>query len=108
MVKDEDPAAAGWVGTNPEKNPPARGWQGSEKEDCVTVWFLGKKLNSIFVPGAAMIFDGVYVRLLAPTLTWKGEDVAVTAGGAAAETREALARAIKVFVNCIMYILMNQ
>jgi len=50
------------------------------------VWFLGKKSNSITVPFGAMILLGVYVSKSEPTWTLKGDDVAVTAAGAAAST----------------------
>lgn len=39
------PRVEALAGTKPEKNPLANGWQGSEKEDCVTVWFCGTRVS---------------------------------------------------------------
>jgi len=77
------------VGTKPEKKPlrtplVLRGWQGSAKEDCVTVWFFGKKENSIAVPTAAVMLFGVYVRPFSPTATWMVVPVCALAVAAAA------------------------
>jgi len=95
------------VGTKPEKNPPAaRGWQGSAKEDWVTLWFFGKKSNSIWVPTEAMMLEGLKASFPpSPTVTLRTEEVAVTAGGACAWTTAAeMARPTKVDVNCIITI----
>lgn len=101
MTVKDDPEGEIMVGTKPEKKPPAaRGWQGSAKLDCVTLWFccllvrlkhgehewrhtFGKKSNSIEVPTSAMMLEGLKANNpSAPTVTFKVEAVAVTAGGA--------------------------
>jgi len=84
MTVKDDPEGEIMVGTKPEKKPPAaRGWQGSAKLDCVTLWLFGKKSNSIEVPTLAMMLEGLKANNpLAPTVTFKVEAVAVTAGGA--------------------------
>jgi len=49
-------AATGW---KPELTPPASGWHGAAKDDCVTVWFFGAKVNVTVSPTAAVTVFGL-------------------------------------------------
>jgi hypothetical protein len=49
-------AATGW---KLESIPPAKGSHGAVNDDCVTVWFLGKKVKETVSPGAALILEGL-------------------------------------------------
>ena len=42
------------TGMKPESMPLDIGWHGAAKVDCVTVWFLGMKTNSMVSPWAAV------------------------------------------------------
>jgi len=84
------------TGWKPESTPPDMGWHGAANVDCVTVWFLGLKVNETVSPTEALTCDGVKVRALeAPTWTWKF----------AAETVEAtVARATEARVKRILIV----
>jgi len=83
-------AGTGW---KLESMPLAMGWQGAANVDCVTVWFLGWKMNSTVSPTDALTVDGVYSRPFWPTLTWK-----VVADATVASARIAGARVKCIFV----------
>jgi len=51
-----EPLTFAW---KPEFMPPAIGSQGASKVDCVTVWFVAKKLNTTISPTAATMESGV-------------------------------------------------
>ena len=46
------------LGVNPEKKPFCKGWHGCSKLDCVTEWFLAKKLYVTVSPTAAVMDSG--------------------------------------------------
>jgi len=50
------------TGMKPESMPLAMAWQGAAKVDCVTVWFLGLKMNWIMSPVVALTDEGVNAR----------------------------------------------
>jgi len=68
------------------------GWHGAANVDCVTVWFLGLKVNVIVSPVEALTLDGVKVRPEAPTWTWMV--AAETVEARVARTREAREKCI--------------
>jgi len=49
-------AATGW---KLESIPPAMGLHGAVNVDCVTVWFLGKKVKETVSPWLALILEGL-------------------------------------------------
>jgi hypothetical protein len=58
------------TGMKPESMPPDMGRHGAAKVDCVTVWFLGMKVNSRVSPGFAVTDEGLNWRPPPPTVTW--------------------------------------
>jgi len=46
------------------------GRQGAANVDCVTVWFLGKKVNETVSPTEALTSVGEKLRPEEPTWTW--------------------------------------
>lgn len=71
-------SAVALTGTNPDEIPTMLGVtvvfvncvQGAANVDCVTVWFFEVKTKVTISLAAAVMFDGVYVRLLfIPTMT---------------------------------------
>lgn len=85
------------TGRKSESMPLAMGWQGAANVDCVTVWFLGWKMNSTVSPTDALIDGGVYSRPFWPTLTWM-----VVADATAATARTAGASVKRIFV-CFVF-----
>lgn len=85
------PAATGW---KPESIPDARGWQGAAKDDCVTVWFFGKKTKETVSPTEALTELGEKESPLLPTWTWISAADAEVAAAMAARAAEARVKRI--------------
>lgn len=71
------------------------GLHGAANVDCVTVWFLGPKMNVTVSPLVALTVVGLKLRPPEPTWTWKS----------AAETVEArVARTTEAREKCIFLV----
>jgi hypothetical protein len=105
IVNETTSVALAETGSKPESTPPASDRHGAVKFDCVTVWFLGEKMNVIVSLAWAATLVGLKASVeLAPTVTWWS-----SADAEVATERARIAEAIEkrifnfFFLCCIVY-----